>query len=152
MSGCRILLSILVHPDAIHFSASFCPGCSCPLIGASRLRASTIDPCVGVSQSERIEADVARTGEIFVGNSTGSSPLRENCPLALVHHRLAQLCDALDEAGAVILSPALLSSAQKLQLWGDGLRSWIDHLDRLFSKIGDESIKVLTVSILRISV
>ncbi|CAH8838728.1 unnamed protein product [Trichobilharzia szidati] len=36
MTGCRILTSLLVHSDAVHFTASICPSCSISLISPRR--------------------------------------------------------------------------------------------------------------------
>ncbi|CAH8524471.1 unnamed protein product [Heterobilharzia americana] len=34
--GCRILMGLLVHAEAVHFTASVCPACSAPLLSPSR--------------------------------------------------------------------------------------------------------------------
>ncbi|VDQ08743.1 unnamed protein product [Trichobilharzia regenti] len=36
MTGCRILTGLLVHSDAVHFTASICPSCSVSLISPRR--------------------------------------------------------------------------------------------------------------------
>ncbi|CAH8509051.1 unnamed protein product [Schistosoma guineensis] len=36
LAGCRILMGLLVHEEAVHFTASVCPACSVPLLSTSQ--------------------------------------------------------------------------------------------------------------------
>ncbi|GAA35984.2 E3 ubiquitin-protein ligase TRIM33, partial [Clonorchis sinensis] len=36
LTGCRILMALLVHAEAVHFTASVCPACSLPLLTPGR--------------------------------------------------------------------------------------------------------------------
>ncbi|KAK4469156.1 hypothetical protein MN116_006736 [Schistosoma mekongi] len=36
LAGCRILMGLLVHNEAVHFTASVCPACSVPLLSSSQ--------------------------------------------------------------------------------------------------------------------